>query len=314
MQIVNGLHNLRREHGPTAVTIGKFDGVHLGHAAIIGQTKALARQHGVRAGLITFEPHPQEFFRPDSCPTRLSRFREKAILLRELDVDVLVCLRFDAELSKMSPALFVERLLVAGMGARALVVGEDFRYGHKGAGDFRTLLAAGEQFGFDVHPCESVKVAGRRVSSSGVREALFDGDIGKATAMLGRPYTMCGRVRRGRQLGRTIGFPTANVATGRVACPLRGVFAVRVHHLRDAAVTGMANIGTRPTVDGQEQLLEVHLFDFAEDIYGREIRVEFVSRLRDEERFDSLDALKAQIQRDQAAALEVLATNTGSNR
>ena len=305
------------------VTIGNFDGVHRGHQVILEQVRELGLKAGQPTLLITFEPHPREFFSASNAPTRLTRFREKMRILARTSIDRVLLLTFDERLSAMSPVEFIEDLLVAEVGASAVVVGDDFRFGHRAEGNFELLKASGERLGFEPLRHATFEVRGSRASSSRVRDALAEGDLELAQALLGRPYSVLGRVAPGRQLGRTIGFPTANVALRRVATPLSGVFAVRVRGLGDRGLSdeglgdeplpAMANLGTRPTVDGTQVLLEVNLFDFAQDIYGREISVEFVTKLRDEQKFDGLDALKAQLARDGRAARAALGLEQSSD-
>ena len=288
------------------MTIGNFDGVHRGHQAILEQVRDLGANAGQPTLLITFEPHPREFFSAINAPTRLTRFREKMRILRRSSIDRVLLLRFNERLSSMSPLEFIEDLLVGEVGASAVVVGDDFRFGRRAEGNFELLKSSGDRLGFEALRHATFEVRGARASSSRVRDALAEGDLELAAALLGRPYSVVGRVAPGRQLGRTIGFPTANVELKRVATPLSGVFAVRVHGLGSEARAAMANLGTRPTVDGTRVLLEVNLFDFSENIYGIEIEVEFVARLRDEQKFDGIDALKAQLAKDGLAARAVL--------
>lgn len=290
------------------MTIGNFDGVHLGHAVVLDQLTRLATRHGVPSLLLTFEPHPREFFSERHAPTRLTRLREKLVALTATPLDRVLLVRFDESFSSLSPADFVQRLLVDRLGATGVVVGDDFHFGYRAEGNFDLLVELGQQHGFEVVRQTTLEVGGARVSSSRVRDALAHGDLRLAAELLGRPYCMCGRVERGDERGRTLGFATANLPLGRVATPLVGVFAVKVHGLEAHPLPGMANLGTRPTVDGRRTILEVHLFDFDRDIYGRELRVEFVHRLRDEQRFDGLPALKAQLESDEREARRILET------
>ena len=306
MELIRGLHNLRPCHAGSAVTVGNFDGVHLGHAALISQLADAAAEIALPSTLITFEPQPREFFAPDNSPPRLTRLREKLEALSNTALERVLLLRFGQALAGMSPLDFVERILVNGLGTRLIMVGEDFRFGHRAEGTLESLRGFGERFGFEVRCFDNFKIDGARSSSSWVRDALAGGDLDTAARLLGRPYCISGRVAHGRRLGRTIGYATANVPLGRVAAALTGVYAVRVHGLANTALGGMANIGTRPTVSGTGQLLEVHLFDFDHDVYGRHVRVEFVARLRDECKFDGLDALKAQLHSDAQAARAAL--------
>lgn len=307
MELIRGLHNLRPRHRGCVATIGNFDGVHLGHQAVLGQLAEAAGRLNLPTVVISFEPQPQEYFGGDALPPRLSRLREKLLALRRYSVDRTLCLSFNARLALMSAEDFVQTLLVDGLDVRYLVVGDDFHFGHQRRGDFAMLKAAGERFGFQVVSMHSFQVDGARVSSTRVREALAKGDIGAAEKLLGRTYRMCGRVAQGDQRGRELGFPTANIHLHRQATPVRGVFAVEMFGIEGEPVSGVANVGIRPTVDGTRSLLEVHLFDFDGDIYGRYVEVEFLWKLRDEVRFASLDALKQQIALDAEAARQFFA-------
>lgn len=306
MELIRGWHNVRERHLGCVATIGNFDGVHRGHQVIVDQVAALGRRHALPATVVLFEPQPREFFDALAAPPRLMRLREKLDALARLPVDRVLLLRFDASLAGLEPREFIERMLVSGLGVRELVVGDDFRFGRDGAGDFRLLEQAARMNGFGLVRQDTVLVDGERVSSSRVRGALDAGNLTLAGELLGRPYALRGRVARGDALGRTIGYATANLPLGRLARPVSGVFAVRVGGLGAVALPGMANVGTRPTVNGTNRRLEVHLFDFDRDIYGHPIVVELVERLRDEVRFESLAALTDQLGRDAKAARAVL--------
>jgi riboflavin kinase/FMN adenylyltransferase len=306
MELIRGLHNLRPPHRGCALTIGNFDGVHRGHQAVMAQLAEIARGSAVPSMALTFEPHPREFFSGENAPARLTRFREKLQALANTPLDRVVVARFTRAFSQLEPEAFIDDVLIAALGVRHVVVGEDFHFGHRARGSFMALEEAGERLGFGVTRCVTFEIDGRRVSSSWVRDDLADGELAKAAELLGRPYCIQGRVAHGRKLGRSIGFPTANIPLRRLSTPLSGIYAVRLHGLADAALPGVANLGTRPTVNGSEKLLEVHLFDFNADIYGRHVSVEFVHKLRDEESFESLDALKEQIARDEATARGML--------
>ena len=268
--------------------------------------EALADEGRVRhlpVVVIVFEPQPLEFFRPDQAPPRLTRLREKAMQFGRLPVDFIQLLRFDRALAELSPAAFIQRVLIEHLNVKLLLVGDDFRFGQARAGDFRTLMQAGARFGFEVRDTASIRVDGDRVSSTLVRQRLAEGDLDGAEKMLGRPYSICGRVLSGDQRGRTLGFPTANIAMGRKNAPLEGVFAVTMHGLDSAPLSGVANIGIRPTVQGTPKLLlETHLLDFHGDCYGRRVEVRFHRKLRSERKFADLAALRDQIARDVAAA------------
>jgi len=285
-------------HQGGAVTIGNFDGLHRGHQAVLRQLHRHAARHRLVTTVMTFEPTAQEYFSPQTAPARLQRLREKLDMLRGMEVDQVLCLRFNRKLADLSAESFVQQILVDGLDVRYLVVGDDFRFGKDRAGDFALLQKAGEQRGFEVVSTGTFLEGEDRVSSTRVRQSLAAGELETAERLLGRPYRMCGRVAEGQKRGRTIGFPTANIHLHRVVSPLNGVFSVRVHGLAREALNGVANIGTRPTVDGSYRVLEVHLFDFDSDIYGRHLEVEFCNKLRDEMKFESFDALKRQIEVD----------------
>lgn len=298
MELIRGLHNLQPRHRGCVATIGNFDGVHLGHQAVLGQLAEKADELCLPATVITFEPQPQEYFVPDKAPSRLTKFREKLQALRRFSVDRLMCLSFNKHLAAMSANDFILRVLVDGLGIRYLVVGDDFRFGHGRSGDFAMLLAAGQQYGFEVVHMHTFEVNGDRVSSTRIRQALTKGDMQTAMQLLGRDYRMSGRVAHGEKLGRQLGYPTANIYLHRKVSPLQGIFVVEVFGISGEPLQGVASLGTRPTVDGSRVLLEVFLFDFNKDIYGEHIQVSFLHKLRDELRFDSLDALKVKIQQD----------------
>ena len=301
MRIFRG--HLRPVSAPVVVAIGNFDGVHLGHAALIARLTNAAERLQCEPAILTFEPHPREFFAPGSAPARLSTLREKLELLADYGVRQAMVCPFNAAFAGLTAEAFIEQVLVRGLQARHLIVGDDFRFGQGRAGDFALLEAAGRQFGFTVEAMGSVTVDGERVSSSGVRRALAGGDMAHAARLLGRPYMMDGQVKHGQKLGRQLGFATANLRIKHNPLPMSGVFAVEVAGLDERALPGVANLGVRPTVGGATRpLLEVHLFDFARDIYGAHISVRFVHKLRDEQRFPNFDALKAQIAADAAAA------------
>ena len=308
MELVRGLANLRDPHRGSVVTIGNYDGVHRGHQHMLATVTGRARELGLPATVVTFEPTPREYFEGDSAPARLMRLREKLEALPLYDVDRVVVLRFDRRMQAMGADEFVERLLVRGLGARHVVVGHDFHYARRREGNIDTLRAAGDRHGYTVEEVGRFLVDGERVSSSLVREALGRGDLARAGMLLGRPYRMAGRVRRGQQLGRRLGYPTANLALHRKVVPLWGVFAVRVSGAGLVDHPAVASLGTRPTIDGTEPLLEVHVFDHDGDLYGRYLDVDFVRRLRDERRFESLDSLVEQMHRDAAEARELLRT------
>ncbi len=303
MQLTRGLHNLQLAPGAPGhvVTIGNFDGLHLGHAAVIGAVVEDATRRDLPSCVISFEPLPEEYFAAAGAPARLMGLRAKYRQLARLGVDRLVVLRFDRRFSQMEPEAFVERVLVGGLGVRHLVVGDDFRFGRARRGDLALLCAAGERHGFEVSHTGTLSAGHARVSSTRIRELLAGGDLDGAAELLGRPYSICGRVARGQGLARKLGFPTANVGLGGLRPALSGVFAVHAG-LDGSEHRGVANLGTRPTVDGTRTVLEVQLFDFDRDIYGRRLAVVFRAKLRDERRFESLEALSEQVRRDAEAA------------
>lgn len=307
MELIRGLHNLRPRHHGCVATIGNFDGVHLGHQAVLGQLAEKAEQMSLPSLVITFEPQPQEYFAPDHAKPRLTRLREKLMALRRYAVDRVLCLQFNDALASMPAQAFIDQILLQGLGVRYLVVGDDFRFGRERSGDFAMLQQAGREHGFQVVNMHTFDIEGQRVSSTRIREALARGDLQMAEKLLGRPYRMSGRVAHGDKRGRTIGFPTANIHLHRKATPVEGVYAVEMFGIEGEPVTGVANVGTRPTVDGTRSLLEVHLFDFSQNIYGRHVHVNFVHKIRDERRFDSFEALKQQILRDAEDAKDFFA-------
>jgi riboflavin kinase/FMN adenylyltransferase len=292
---------------PNAVTIGNFDGVHLGHQAMLARLTAQSASVGGLPTVLTFEPHPREIFSPQDAPTRLTSLREKLEILRNLGVAHVHVCRFSKEFAALNPEDFVRRILVDGLKARYVLVGDDFRYGARRAGDFDGLLVYGDKYGFKAEAMHTVEAAGQRASSTAVREALATGDMAGAAQLLGRPYSISGRVIGGDQIGRKIGFPTANILLKHNRPPLKGVFAVRVQGLATPDWPGVANLGTRPSVHPNgNPTLEVHLFDLDRDLYGQHLRVEFLHKLRDEAKFPNFDALVAQIGKDAGQARELL--------
>ena len=291
----------------SVVCIGAFDGLHLGHQALVRHAVADARARGLRAVAVTFDPLPREFFARGTVPPRLMSTRSRIEGLFALGVDEVALLRFDARLSGLSADEFASRVVAHALHARAVWVGPDFRFGRARGGDLDLLRRQGAVLGFDACTIEPVAAGGERVSSTRIREALAAGDFPLAARLLGRPYVIEGRVVRGRQLGRTLGYPTANLRLPGAAAPLSGIFATRVHGLGPAPLDAVSSLGTRPTVGGIEPLLETHIFDFDADIYTRRIGIEFVGKLRDELKFDGLPALVAQMDRDADQARRVLA-------
>jgi len=311
MEIIHGIYSLKPEHRGCVLTIGNFDGVHHGHRILIDHLVAKSRELGVPSMLLTFEPLPREFFAGEKVPARLTRFREKITLLCQTDLDRVLCLPFN-ERTRNTPAEWVTDVLLKDLLAiHYIVVGDDFRFGKDQRGDYDMLKAAGDRYGFGVSHLGTLTFDHERVSSSRIRDALAAGDFRLAEKLLGHPYFIMGRVVYGRQLGRQLGVPTANIRLQRYRAALEGVYAVRVTGL-ERRYNGVANIGVRPTVDGKEPLLEVHLFDYDGDLYGRLLTVQFVSKIRDERTFDGLDALKSQIHADMVRARELLADGSAS--
>lgn len=302
MQLVRGLQSLQPRHRGCVATIGNFDGVHRGHQAILARLRERAAELGLPSCVVIFEPQPREYFAPGQAPARLTRLREKLELLAEQGVDRVLCLAFNRRLRELSAAEFVHAVLVEGLGVEHLEVGDDFRFGCDRAGDFDFLRRAGAVEGFTVESATTIEVDGERVSSTRLRAALAAADFALAERLLGRPFAITGRVLHGQKLGRQLDAPTANIQLKRRRPPVDGVFTVSAE-LDGRQWPGVANIGMRPSVksDGQPHL-EVHLLDYAGDLYGRRLRVTFHRRLRDEQRFASLEALKAAIDADIAAA------------
>jgi riboflavin kinase/FMN adenylyltransferase len=306
MELVRGLHNISQRHWGCVLTVGNYDGVHLGHQQMIGVLKARAAQLRSAATVLVFEPSSKEFIDPDGAPPRLTRWREKFLALAAQGVERLVTLRFDECMRAMTPRSFVDELIVERLGTRHMVVGDDFRYGSNAGGTIESLRAAGQEHGFGVEQIAPFCFDGVRVSSTAVRERLELADYPGAARLLGRPYRMMGRVVHGRRLGRALGFPTANLRLMRRKPPVWGISAVWVHGIDSRPLPGVASLGTRPTVNGVEPLLETHVFDFSGDLYGRAIEVEFVAKLRDEVKFESLDAMMVQMKIDGARARDLL--------
>lgn len=305
MELIRGLHNIRDKHRGCVLTIGKFDGVHLGHQAVLSQVVEKAKEMGLPSTVMVFEPQPEELFTPAQAPARLSLLRDKYTQLKALGIDRLLCVKFDRNFAAFSASEFVEGLLVGKLGVKFLVVGDDFRFGKGRVGSFSTLVDEGGKGGFDVVSTQSFRLEDCRISSTAVRDALSDNDFDLAQQMLGRPFTIAGKVLHGDKRGRTIGFPTANVLLKRCKAPVNGVFAVTVT-VADKHYSGVANIGHRPTVNGQRSQLEVHMFDFNSDIYGQFISVALVKKIRQEKKFDSFELLHQQIQKDALAAKKLL--------
>lgn len=312
MHLFRHYEGLPAEATGGAVAIGNFDGVHLGHRAVIEQTGAIARAQGMPLGVLTFEPHPRQVFQPLIAPFRLSSLRTKAHLMEGLGVDCLYAQHFDLDFAKRSAESFVDQVLVAGLRVRHVVVGEDFVFGHRRLGNADLLRGMGEKLGFQVTCLPPVRDAsGSIISSRRIRELLIAGKPDEAARLLGRFWQIEGRVEQGDQLGRKLGFPTANVSLGEHQRPKAGIYAVRAgidEGARTVWHNGVASLGWRPTFNGQDLRFEVHIFDFTGDLYGRHLRVSLIGYLREELKFDGADALIAQMHRDAAQARALLAT------
>lgn len=307
MRVIRGLANLTRIATGCVATIGNFDGVHLGHRAVIKKLSEKGKMLNLPVVVVLFEPQPLEYFRGDGAPSRLTRLREKVQQLSELPIDSVLILRFDRALALQAPEQFIESVLVNKLSIKYLVLGDDFRFGKDRRGDFGMLREVSSQYGFAVENTRSVNVNGSRVSSTMIRQHLLEGNLAAADAMLGRPYSICGRVVHGEKRGRKLGFPTANVRLLRKNTPIQGVFAVTMTGVYGEQQTGVANVGSRPTIDRKESIIvETHLFDFDGDLYGKTVEIHFHKKIRNEIKFATIDELRAQIQRDVQAAREFL--------
>ena len=302
MILIRDSYNVQAQHRPSVVSIGNFDGVHLGHVRLLALLKEKAEALGAKATAMTFEPHPHEFFSPQNAPPRLLRWPDKLEKLAEAGVDQVFSLRFNESLSQTSAEDFVRKYLVEGIGVRHVVIGDDFRFGRKRSGDVHLLRKLGAQWDFSISTVDTYVIGDERVSSTRIREVLRQDDFETAESLLGYPYAIHGKIAHGDKRGRTIGFPTANIVLPHDNIPVWGVYAVLMHFSGSGTRPGVANVGIRPTVGGDRVLLETHLFDFSEDIYGERVRVEFKTKIRSEQRFESFDALKAQIAQDATAA------------
>ncbi|HEX2139285.1 MAG TPA: bifunctional riboflavin kinase/FAD synthetase [Woeseiaceae bacterium] len=290
----------------SVATIGSFDGLHLGHRQLLDAVLAIARDEQLPSIVMSFEPTPKEFFAGDRPPARLMRFREKFDALATAGVDIFFCPHFDRHMRSLAADTFIRQLLIHAMNLRYLVIGDDFRFAQGRQGTVEHLRRAAAALGFEVHQAPSVVVDGERVSSTAIREALWNGEMQRARRLLGRYYSMSGKVVRGDNLGRKLGFPTANVDLRRRQSPVMGIFAARVRGLAAAPLDAVASVGTRPTFGGTKPLLEVHIFNFDRQIYGRYIHVDLIARLRSEQKFDDEQTLIEQMHRDAAHAIELL--------
>lgn len=301
-ELICNIHNIKPRHQGCVATIGNFDGLHQGHQTVIQALIKLGKQLNLPTCVILFEPHPQEFFCGEKAPARLMRFREKFKFLQFLAIDRVFCLRFNKRLAECSAEEFVKKVLVEKLGIKGLIIGDDFRFGKRRQGDFPFLQKLGQEYGFKVFSTSTLAFENERVGSSRVRNAVKQGDFKLAALLLGRPFRLSGRVIYGDQRGRLLGFPTANIGLHRKVIPLQGVFVVNVYGLAATPLPAIVNCGNRPTIKGLKNLLEAHLFDFDQNIYGRFIEIEFLKKIRDEKKFDSLEALKQQISQDVASA------------
>jgi len=295
---------------PCALTIGNFDGVHLGHQSLLKQLHEVAQQQHLQTCLLTFEPHPKEFFDPKNAPTRILSLRDKLAALKETNIDLVVVEHFNANFAKKTAEEFVKDILVNGLNTKHIVIGDDFHYGSKRTGNIETLRVAGNQYGFNVHALDTIQDSQKnRISSTALRTALKNGSLAQAKELLGRPYMISGHVIHGKKLGRTLGFPTLNMAlSGKLhqrPPAMTGIFVVQVHGLGKDPLPAVASLGYRPTVeDAGRVLLETHIFDFNQEVYGQVIQVEFLKKLRDEAKYSDLTSLQAAIESDAIAARE----------
>jgi len=303
MKLIRGLYNLKSPLSASAVTIGNFDGVHRGHQLVISQLKRVARKAALPTVVVIFEPQPIEYFAPERAPKRLSRFREKIAYLKAQQIDYLLCLHFDERLANQSAEDFVQQILIDCLNTKHLVIGDDFHFGKNRQGNFEFLQHNSARFGFVVDETETLIQDGERVSSTRIRQCIENGDFEKAAELLGRPYSLSGRIAHGQKLGRQLGYPTINIKMGDKTLIVKGIFAVRVKGIDNRALAGVASIGTRPTVAGVDTILEVYILDFDRDVYGYSVEVEFLHKIRDEQKFESLEELSVHIGRDTENAI-----------
>lgn len=301
MELVRGLVNITEQHKNCVLTIGNFDGVHIGHQFVLNKLKQVAKEYQVPSAVMIFEPQPQEVFLQEKAAARVLTFREKYEKLKNMGVDRLICIRFNPKFAAMTAEQFVEDLLVAKLGVRHLIVGDDFRFGAKRAGNYELLQQEAIKLGFSVDDSQTFKYSNHRASSTEVRRYLSDSGFESVKELLGQPFYFQGRVIHGDKNGRQFGFPTANIAVKRRVLPIRGVFAVKAI-LAEKTLFGVANIGNKPTLAGVKPVLEVHLFDFNQDIYGQRLIIEPLFKIRDEQKFNSIDELIQQIHADVATA------------
>lgn len=312
MRLIRGLSHLEPFKDGCVLTIGNFDGLHLGHRAVIKKLAERGTALGLPVVIMIFEPQPLEYFLKDNEPPRLMRLREKVIQFAKLPVDNLLIVRFNKHFANYDAEQFIENILIKKLNVKHLVIGDDFHFGKARRGNFALLKEKGKAFGFNVEDTGSYQSEGLRVSSTLIRDALGAGDLAQAERLLGRCYSVCGRVAHGDKRGRAIGYPTANIKMFRKTTPISGVFAVTMTGINDLEIEGIANVGTRPTIEGSSKvILETHLFDFNKDIYGRYVEVHFKQKIRDEIRFQSIEQLQAQIVKDVTEAKKIFAERKG---
>ncbi|CAL7964333.1 bifunctional riboflavin kinase/FMN adenylyltransferase [Gammaproteobacteria bacterium] len=309
MRLIRGLYDLKQITNGCVATVGNYDGVHLGHQQLLTRLKEKSKELKVPAVVIIFEPQPVEFFTGDKS-LRLTSLREKILLFAQYEIDAVLILAFNAHFVGMTAKHFAEKILAGAMHVRYLVIGDDFSFGHNREGNFALLNQYAGALGLEVESMPAFKIEGVRVSSSFIRIALLQGTLKVATRFLGRPYRVTGRVVHGRQLGRDLGFPTANIHLVRRELPLEGVYVVKVYDSEKSPLFGVANIGFRPTVSGKDKSFEVYIFNFNANIYGKRIAIEFCEKIRDEQKFASLEELKLQIEKDVKTASLLLQTPT----
>lgn len=306
MKIIRGIYNWQPQQSHCVMTIGNFDGVHCGHQLLLSELKTKSQAYNLASVVVIFEPQPQEFIRPDQSPARLTCLRDKVYLLEQAGVDFLLVIPFNRKIASMEASQVIKEFFVDRLSVKHMIIGDDFRFGHDARGNGAMLRKAGEKHAFTVSQMDTHYLNQQRVSSTLIREALAKGDFNRAEQMLGRPYFMFGRVIRGQQLGRQLAFPTANIALNRSKSPLHGVYIVNVQIDGGKVHNGIANIGFRPTVDGKQLLLETHLLDFSDDLYGKRLKVMFLDKVRDEQSFDGIEELKQQIEKDVTYATQWL--------
>lgn len=302
IELIRGRQNILEKHRGCVATIGNFDGVHLGHQQILKQVVNKARALHLPTLVITFEPLPQQYFKKDAAPYRMMRLRDKIAEFSKWRIDRVLCLHFNRNLANVSAEQFIENILLRDLNVQYLIVGDDFRFGHQRQGDFNLLQDFARRYGFNVERAQSVVLDEQRISSTLIRRFLSQGDIVKANQLLGHAYTLQGRIVVGDQRGRLLGFRTANIHLAKLKPILRGVYAVRIKGVAEQTLNGVANLGMRPSFEGQRLQLEVHILDFNQTIYGKYVQVEFLKKIRDEQRFSSVSDLQAQIQKDVSEA------------